>query len=266
MKTLYDASTPPAVPPVTDGVLIYAGGDTPHVWTVAEIARQTARYRLPTWVRSNPQQANPATDAADFIIWLDQHGAPHGTATLLDLETAIDPAFVNTFGSILNGSGYWVLGYGSSSTLDHNPVLNGYFVALPEIAAVIPPGYVAVQWKFAGSYDLDLILDSIPLWDTQPPSPPIPPPVPVIQGDYVTYNTEVEIVHGVGWVNSPEFVGKLTGALVEGTNPAVVGSYDLNVPHFVSVASQSNAATPNGVITFAGPVDGTYGVLLQFLA
>jgi hypothetical protein len=163
----------------------------------------------------------------------------------------------------MHGSGFLVLTYGSSSTLPEDPIADGYFVAKPGSVG-IPPGYVAVQFGYYGGYDLDYIADSVPLWDTQPPPAPIPAPVPVPNGDYVTYNTEISIVKGVGWINSPEWVGNLLSAFVEGTNPDVVGSYDLNVPHFVSIASQSNAATPNGVITFAGPVDGTYGVLLQF--
>ena len=50
----YDAAYPPAKPPAADGVCIYIGGDTPHVWTLAEIEAQPARYRLPIFVRSNP--------------------------------------------------------------------------------------------------------------------------------------------------------------------------------------------------------------------
>ena len=52
--TFYDAAWPPARPPVADGCCIYIGGDTPHVWSLADIASQRARYRLPIFVRSNP--------------------------------------------------------------------------------------------------------------------------------------------------------------------------------------------------------------------
>ena len=179
MKSFYDAAYPPADPPVTDGVLIYAGGDTPHVWTTKEIAALVARFRLPTWVRSNPTSFSPVTDAQAFLTWLSAHGAPAGSTTVLDLETAVDAPYVTTFGYILNHAGFYVLPYGSSSTLFRNPVLNGYFVAEPG-ETVIPANCVAVQYGQGGGgkWDLDELSDSIPLWDTHPAPVPAPTPSP----------------------------------------------------------------------------------------
>jgi hypothetical protein len=119
-------------------------------------------------------------DAQAFIAWLTAHGAPKGTATVLDLETAVDEQYVTTFGEMLHTAGYLVLPYGSSSTLFRNPVLDGYFVAKPEPTDAIPAGSVAVQWSQGGggAWDLDELSDSIPLWDSNPPPIPAPAPTP----------------------------------------------------------------------------------------
>lgn len=173
----YDAAYPPAQPPTTDVVLIYAGGDTPHAWTPTEIAAQTARYRLPVWVRSYAG-VNPQADAEAFLGWLRASGAPVGTATVLDLETLVDPPYVAAFGGYLNTAGYKVLPYGSRSTLYQNPQLDGYFDANPEAhPGTIDPGNVATQNIYTNAYDLDTIADSVPLWDTHP-APPVPLPGP----------------------------------------------------------------------------------------
>ena len=156
-KIAYDAAYPnPHGIPGTSVVLIYCGGDTPHVWTAAEITEQPEQYRLPVYVRSNP--GNAAEDAAAFIAWLRANGVPDGCATVLDLETRIDVAYVNAFGAALHAAGYLVLPYGSSSTLFQNPALDGYFVASPG-ATGIRPGCVATQYAYDGSYDLDYIAD-----------------------------------------------------------------------------------------------------------
>lgn len=173
--TGYDAAHPPANPPTTDVVCLYGGGDTPHVWLQAEIAKQKARYRLPIFVRSNPFQASAIGDASLFMGWLRSVGCPKGSATVLDLETAVAPAYVYAFGSEMHANGYLVLPYGSSSTLFKNPKLDGYWVALPG-ANMIPSNCVGVQYGQGGSgaWDNDWFSTSIPLWDTQPPAPSPP--------------------------------------------------------------------------------------------
>jgi hypothetical protein len=211
VKSFYDAAFPPADPPVTDGVLIYAGGDTPHVWTDEEIAALVARFRLPCWVRSNPTSFSPVTDAQVFLVWLKAHGAPAGSTTVLDLETAVDAPYVTTFGYILNHAGFYVLPYGSSSTLFRNPVLNGYFVAEPG-ETVIPANCVAVQYGQGGGgkWDLDELSDSIPLWDTKPstvptstPAPaPAPAPAPSTEKENGNMETIDPVTHGT-WIVDP---------------------------------------------------------------
>jgi len=167
-KTVVDASVPSSAMPAADVVLIYAGGDTPHVWTDAEIAARTERYRLPAFLGSNPGR-DPAADAAAMITWLDSHGCPLHVATVLDLEGLVAPAYVEAYGAELHGAGFLVLPYGERSTLESNPQLDGYFDAHPgEPLGTVDPGDVATQDVFAGAYDESTILDTVPLWDTRP--------------------------------------------------------------------------------------------------
>lgn len=177
IRRMYDAAYPPASPPRTDAVAFYIGGDTPHVWTAAEIARQTARYRLPIYVRSNPGSHNPHSDAAAALRWLAQHGAPRGCAVALDLETAVDGPYVRAFDADIKAGGYVTVAYGSLSTIFNNPrTSGGYWVANPTGTPHIHPGSVATQWAFDSQlghpWDLSDVTDSVPLWDTHAPTPP----------------------------------------------------------------------------------------------
>lgn len=179
MKIGYDAAYPnPHGIPGTQVVCIYIGGDTPHVWTDAEIAEQPEQYRLPIFVRSNPTQCDPHVDAAAAIAWLAAHAVPAGSAVSLDLETAIDAAYVSAFEALLTAAGYPVLPYGSASTLFSNPQGGGYFVAAPGATGLYAhAGVVATQYAYDGSYDLSFFADSLTLW--QHPNAPTPEPAPV---------------------------------------------------------------------------------------
>lgn len=186
---MVDSAYPLSDPPKTDIVLVYIGGDTPHVWTSAESKAQPARYRLPTFVRSNPTAANVVTDANAALAWLRGNFVPAGSAVCLDLETAVDVSYVNSFGALLHDAGYKVLPYGSSGSLFKNPAIDGYFVAEPH-ATAIDPRSVATQFEYEGSYDLSWVLPTVDLWDTQPPAPkpnptPTPTPAPTPPGDDV---------------------------------------------------------------------------------
>lgn len=181
MKIGYDAAFPnPNGIPGTQVVCIYAGGDTPHVWTDAEINEQPEQYRLPIFVRSNPTQCDPHVDASAFMAWLLAHNVPSGAVVSLDLETAVDPAYVQTFETLLYNDGHPVLPYGSRSSLFQNPQGGGYFVADPGATGLyVEPGklVVATQYAYDGSYDLSFFADSLVLW--QHPNPPTPAPAPV---------------------------------------------------------------------------------------
>lgn len=167
LVTMRDAAWPSSVEPTTAAELIYAGGDTPN--PMQDLS--TARYRVPCWVRSNPQQVSPNTDAVAFATWLHDNNVPLGTVTVLDLEMAVDPAYVNVYGSVIHSFGYYVWPYGSTSTLFQNPALDGYFAADPTGVEHLYPNTVATQYYAAGAYDLTVIAPGAPLWDTQPPPP-----------------------------------------------------------------------------------------------
>lgn len=173
---MYDAAYPPASPPNVDAVAGYIGGDTPHVWTAAEWARQPARYRLPIYVRSNPTIALAGPDATDTIAWLRAHKAPKGTAVALDLETAVHAAYVKAFDKAVHAAGWVVLAYGSLSTIFRNPgTSGGYWVAHYTGHAHMENGAVATQWasdqQLGKPWDLSDVADSVPLWDTHAPTP-----------------------------------------------------------------------------------------------
>lgn len=173
---MYDAAYPPNSPPTTDAVGFYIGGDTPHVWTAAEIARQRTRYRLPIFVRSNPGSHNPHADATATLRWLAQHGAPRGCAVVLDLETAVDGPYVRAFDADITAGGYVTVAYGSLDTIFRNPrTSGGYWVANPTGTAHMHPGAVATQWAFdtqlGHPWDLSDVADTVPLWDTHAPQP-----------------------------------------------------------------------------------------------
>lgn len=164
--------------------LIYFGGDTPNPLTPAA---SEAQYILPAWVRSNPGQVNPTADADAFVELLARYGVPRGVATTLDLETAVDPAWVNTFGAVLHQAGYRVWPYGSLKYIFQNPRLDGYFVADPTGVPHLTANSVATQWGFFGTYDLSTIVAGESLWNRQAapvpaPKPPAPKPAPLPPG------------------------------------------------------------------------------------
>lgn len=202
MRSMIDFAFPIVPVPVkTDIVLVYVGGDTPHPWTDSDMHSQPARYRWPTWVRSNPNGATEgATEAAEMIAWLKAHNVPLGVSVILDLETAVDTAYVNAFNSTMAAAGYHTTKYGSSSTIFKNPrTTGGTFVADP---TGTPHMYsigdtVATQYAFDGGYDLSMVEDQtvLDLWDTNPtstePAFPVPVPIPAEIAVVLEWNTVI---------------------------------------------------------------------------
>jgi len=171
--TFYDASTPPRAgqEPRTDGVAFYIGGNTPHVWTVPEIGRQGARYRLPIWVRSNPFGTSPATDVRGAVQRLAEIGAPRGSLVALDLETATDPGFVRVFeAGMMDAGAHPVITYGSRSVVHGNEAAR-YWDADWTGQPHISPGSAMTQYVNRPAYDLSLAEPNLPFWDTRPQLP-----------------------------------------------------------------------------------------------
>ncbi len=231
----YDSAEPLAHPPGGDIVAFYGGGDTPHVWTLAEIEAQPTRYRLPIWVRSNPLTTgiSVTVDVENFLIYLAKIGCSKGVATALDLETSVAPNYVSIFGQLMHAEGYLVLPYGSSGSLYENPVLDGYWVDLPG-AKAIPRNCIGVQYSQGGggAWDNDWFLDSVPFWDTQPP--PTPPeddemkPYSVHNKAGTGYIVSVDFSHKTGFPDAADWTavlatgnyddsldGKITDALID---------------------------------------------------
>lgn len=161
----YDASIPPAAPPKVQVVEIYIGGDTPHVWTDAEIEAQSAPLGLPVWVRSDPPGPGAQVDAAGIVAAFVSHGWPlTDKAVMLDMETAVDPGYLDQLASILHAHGMRVLVYGSQSTIDQNPVLDGRVDAAPGTADVVDKGDVGTQYAWRGTFDLDVFAPEVIPW------------------------------------------------------------------------------------------------------
>jgi hypothetical protein len=141
-------------------------GDPAHGWTPAEWGMFPKNKKLPIVVQSNPGNvAGAQTDAFEALQDLYALGVPTGVQVALDLETAVDPTYVQEFGKILKWAGFHVHPYGSTSSIFKNPPLQGYWVASPaangqpfeynhpdvvatQYALDVPPGYDAstVRW------------------------------------------------------------------------------------------------------------------------
>src|SRR6266545_3809328 len=95
---MWDAAFPPASPPKWEAVAGYIGGNTPHVWTDQEWARQQARWRLPIFTRSH--DGDPSADAAHAIRWMTAHHVPKGVCVALDFETRVDATYLHAFDGV----------------------------------------------------------------------------------------------------------------------------------------------------------------------
>lgn len=196
----YDAAVPPKNPPPTDGVAFYIGGDAYNTWTKAQIDAQPARYRLPIFVRSNPQGANPAADVAQAVVALHNIGAPRGCLIAWDTETAADPAYMRTVYHLLAVNGYKLIDYGSQDNLFANelPVGGYYWGADWTGSSHLVKGDAGTQYANDGEYDLDVFKPGLPFWDTNPiPTwqEDIMQQLPVIHSDAT--GTNVETVQGL---------------------------------------------------------------------
>lgn len=190
LLTMWDAAYPDSTDPDTAAELVYAGGDTPNPQSVVT---GKARYRVPCWVRSNPSAVDPSAEANAFLAWLVAHQVPHGVYVWLDLETAVDSAWVTTFGAVMRAGGYLVSPYGSYDAVIQNPVLDGYatahYTGNPHICAkpvcgADVVGAVATQYAnstmLGTTYDLSEVA-ATPLWDTEADMPLTAADEPIIE-------------------------------------------------------------------------------------
>jgi hypothetical protein len=169
----FDASVPPGTPyPGARAVLGYIGGNTPHVWSRGEWLAFQHLAQFPIWVgvfEDDPAgHADEAVRAAHGLGWSDNPPSRNRRAIVLDYETQVDPAWINTFGARLWRAGYETFVYGSQSTVDENPPKEGRVIALyngrPDLTS--DPFAVGHQFSaniaFDGTFvDLDVVTDTM---------------------------------------------------------------------------------------------------------
>jgi hypothetical protein len=170
LRRMWDAAYPPTSPPKWEVVAGYIGGNTPHVWTAAEWSRQTARYRLPIFVRSTGGDA--AADAAFCVSWLRGHSVPKGVTLALDFETRVDAGYLEAFDSAVGGAGWKVMVYGTRRTVLQNPKPSGgYWDAQWTNEPHLNAGSAATQYggdtTLGQPWDASLVADPTRLWDME---------------------------------------------------------------------------------------------------
>ena len=130
-ERMRDSATPEGIPDSWTGAVAgyLSPGDPYRPWAPTDWARFSGRRKLPIYVQTEPQNNHPWTDADQVLRQLRSLGVPQGKYTVLDLDGAIDPAYVEGYGDAMHLAGYKTWVYGQASTLFANPPLNGYWVA-----------------------------------------------------------------------------------------------------------------------------------------
>lgn len=115
-----------------EAVAGYIGGSAAHEWENRDFwSLPHDVRRLPIWVGgvAGIPRKSPLADAHAAVARLRELTVHPGRVIALDMETAIAPLYVRTFGHILRNAGYLVWVYGSLSFVTQNPRLDGYWVA-----------------------------------------------------------------------------------------------------------------------------------------
>ena len=139
---MFDAAfPPPSAYPGCQAVAGYIGGNTPHVWTVAEWQRFSHLVQFPIWVGYN--EADPVGHAQLCVETMHSFGwaafRPQRRAVILDEETQVDAAWVDEFAGVIWGAGFETFMYGSLATILHDPPKEGYLIADWNDVPAIPP-------------------------------------------------------------------------------------------------------------------------------
>lgn len=175
LLTMGDSSSPAAGAEYSHEVDIwgfYIGGDTPDIWTLAQIQALKSRFRLPIFTRSNPTSSGVSlsSDIDKAIAWAKSVNLPQGRTMALDLEEAIDAPYVSGFDSAIVSEGWRLAAYGSKSYLFHNPKPSGgWWPADYTKQPHLYPGSSMTQYisgtELGKPYDLSSVSSSVPLWD-----------------------------------------------------------------------------------------------------
>lgn len=173
---MWDASTLPDPQPTTPVAAFYVGGDTPHVYTDAEVKAIRARYGVPIWTGYDFQH-DGATEADKVIAWLRARGWKTGTLVAVDTEELVIPDFLAAFNQRITAAGWLVLHYESKSAIAGNPATSGGkwaadWTGIPHLR----PGDTATQYVpdswLGAPYDLSLIRADARLHELNPPVVP----------------------------------------------------------------------------------------------
>jgi len=166
---MLDAAYPPYNPPSgIDVTAFYIGGDAVHLWTDAEIRNIRTPYALPIYVCDKPALHSGYADGTHAGAWMQSHGIPDGASVGLDLETAVDPAYVSAFSGAVSKFGYRTIPYGSKSSLFQNPKCYGYWVADYTEHDHLYPGTIITQYYNGPTYDLSEVAPGVALWNINP--------------------------------------------------------------------------------------------------
>ena len=172
IMTMWDASNLPDPQPTTPVAAFYIGGDTPHVYTDAQVAAIRARYGLPIWTCYDAAN-DGVVEAERALAWLHRRNWTRGTEVALDTEELVIPEFISQFNTVITQSGYLVLHYESKSSDGGNPATSGgRWSADWTGIAHLRPGDVATQYvpdSWLGEpYDLSVIVTAAPLHQLTP--------------------------------------------------------------------------------------------------
>jgi len=164
--------TPPAGCQI---VLGYVGeaGETPHVWTTAEIeAARQGHWFAPIW--TPPQSANfDGVAAADGMASaLGALGYPEDGPVFLDVERSTWDAggagSANNWQTRMQSHGYTQPYCYGREWVAHWDLPAGEIGPAP---TVLPAGCIGEQYADAGPYDLSVFDDSLPWWGKPAPQP-----------------------------------------------------------------------------------------------
>jgi hypothetical protein len=136
-----DAAYPPAaVPAGISGVMGYVGGAAYHTWTPAEWQPFHAVRQYPVWVAEGgaaDTQAEAAVRAVAALGWVAH--AADTRVIVIDMETAVEPAWYKIMAAGVSAAGYLPVAYGSLSTVLGNDAAD-VLAADWDGVARLPPG------------------------------------------------------------------------------------------------------------------------------
>jgi hypothetical protein len=172
--TFFDSAYPLSSYPDANGFCFYIGGDTPHVWSVAEVAVLKSKYAylLPIFVRSNPPGPGAGADVSAAVAQLQAIGAPKGCLVAWDMEMAADAAYILSVSVGMAAAGYPIIVYGSESDVLGNDNPDGLYWGADwtDVAHLAGPDEMTQYVSFSADDESEAD-SSLPFWATRGPAP-----------------------------------------------------------------------------------------------